>query len=69
MVEKIPWNRKWQLTLVFLPRKIPWKRSPVGYSPWGHRELDMTEVTKHRAFMVFPAGVSGKEPPAHAEDL
>ena len=23
--------------------KIPWRRSLVGYSPWGHRESDMTE--------------------------
>ena len=23
--------------------KIPWMRSMVGYSPWGHKESDMTE--------------------------
>ena len=23
--------------------KIPWTRSLVGYSPWGHKELDRTE--------------------------
>ena len=23
------------------------QRSLVGYSPWGHRESDMTEVTEH----------------------
>ena len=23
--------------------RIPWQRSLVGYSPWGHRELDTTE--------------------------
>ena len=23
--------------------KIPWKRSLVGYSPWGHKEADTTE--------------------------
>ena len=22
---------------------IPWKRSLVGYSPWSHKESDMTE--------------------------
>ena len=22
---------------------IPWQRSLVGYSPWDHKELDMTE--------------------------
>ena len=23
--------------------KIPWTEDPVGYSPWGHKESDMTE--------------------------
>ena len=23
--------------------KIPWTEEPVGYSPWGRKELDMTE--------------------------
>ena len=23
--------------------EIPWTRSLAGYSPWGHRESDMTE--------------------------
>ena len=23
--------------------KIPWTEEPVGYSPWGCKELDMTE--------------------------
>ena len=27
--------------------RIPWMRSLVGYSPWGHKELDTTEVTVH----------------------
>ena len=25
--------------------RIPWKKSLVGYSPWGLRETNMTEVT------------------------
>ena len=36
----IPWRRKWQSTPVFLPGEF---RSLVGYSPWGCKELDMTE--------------------------
>ena len=28
---------------VFLPRKFHGQRSLVGYSQWGHKELDMTE--------------------------
>ena len=32
---KIPWNRKWQPTPVFLPAKSHGQRTLVGYSPWG----------------------------------
>ena len=39
----IPWRRKWQPTPVFLPEKSHGERSLVGYSPWGRKELDMTE--------------------------
>ena len=42
-VGKIPWRRAWQPTLVFLPGDSP--RSLAGYSPRGHKESDMTEVT------------------------
>ena len=31
--------------LVFLPEESHGQRSLVGYSPWGHRELDTTEGT------------------------
>ena len=34
-VGKIPWRRKWQPTLVFLPRKPHGQKSLVGCSPWG----------------------------------
>ena len=39
-VGKIPWSSKWQLTPVFLPGEFYGERSLVGYSPWGHGELD-----------------------------
>ena len=42
-VRKISWGRKWQPTPVFLPGKFHGQRSLVGYSPWGHKKLDMTE--------------------------
>ena len=42
-VGKIPWSRKWQPIPVFLPEKSHGQRSLVGYSPWGHEELDKTE--------------------------
>ena len=41
---KIPWRRKWQSTPVFLPGKSHGQRSLVVYSPWGHKESDMTEA-------------------------
>ena len=41
-VGKIPWKRKWQPTLVFLPgRSMEW--SLAGCSPWDHKEMDMTK--------------------------
>ena len=42
-VGKIPWRRKWQPTLVFLPGKFHGQKSLVGYSPWGHKESDTTD--------------------------
>ena len=41
-VGKICWSRKWHPTPVFLPGKFHAKRSLLCYSPWGHKELDMT---------------------------
>ena len=34
---------KWPPTPVLLPGKSHGQRSPVGYSPWGHKESDTTE--------------------------
>ena len=42
-VGKIPWRRKWQPTLVFLPGESHGWRNLVGYSPQGRKELDTTE--------------------------
>ena len=42
-VGKIPWRRKWQPTLVFLPGKSHGRWSLACCSRWGHKELDMTE--------------------------
>ena len=44
-VGKIPWGRAWQPTPIFLPGKFHGQRIVADYSPWGHKELDMTEVT------------------------
>ena len=40
-------RRKWQPTPVFLLGKFHGQRNLVGSSPWGHKESDTTEVTKH----------------------
>ena len=37
------WRRKWQPTLVFSPGESHGQRSLAGYSPWGHKESDITE--------------------------
>ena len=41
-VRKIPRRKEWQPTPVFLPGEIHGQRTLVGYSPWGHKESDMT---------------------------
>ena len=38
-----PWRRKWQPTPVSLPGKSHGQRSLEGCSPWGCKELGMTE--------------------------
>ena len=46
-IRKIPWRRKWQPALVFLPGKLHGQRSLAGYNPWGRKESDMTEHMAH----------------------
>ena len=46
-VGKVPWRRKGQPTLVFLPEISHGQRSLEGYHPWGHKELDMTGQLTH----------------------
>ena len=40
-VGKTPWRREWLPTSLFLPGEFHGWRSLVGYSLWGHKELDM----------------------------
>ena len=44
-VGKISWRRKWQPMPVFLPENFYGQRSLAGYSPWSHKEPDMTMLT------------------------
>ena len=43
-VRKILWRRKWQPPPVLLSGESHGQRSLLGYSPWGPRELNMTEA-------------------------
>ena len=40
-----PLEEEKQPTPVFLPGEFHGQRSLEGYSPWSHKESDMTEVT------------------------
>ena len=42
-VRKVPWNRAWHPTPVFLPGESHGRRSLGGYSPRGRKESDTTE--------------------------
>ena len=41
-IGKFPWRTEWQPTPVLLPGESHGQRSLVGYSPWRHKESDMT---------------------------
>ena len=51
-VGKIPWRRTWQPSLVFLPGKSHGQTRLVGYSPWGRKELAMTEATEPKLSLL-----------------
>ena len=53
-VGKIPWSKNWQPTPVFLPEESHGQVSQAGYSPWGHKESDMTEHTCQKIYMCYP---------------
>ena len=46
---RFPWRRAWQPTPVFLPGEFQGQRSLAGYSPWGCKESDMTELLRKHA--------------------
>ena len=47
LVWKILWRKKWQPTAAFLPGEFHGQRNLAGFSPWGCKELDMTERLRH----------------------
>ena len=52
-IVKIPWRREWQLTPIFLPGKFCEQRSLTVYSPWGHKESDMTEPVHANTYVLI----------------
>ena len=46
-VRKMPWRKEWLPCSVFLTEESHGQRSLAGYSPEGHKEWDITGVTKH----------------------
>ena len=52
-VRKMPWRRECQPTPVFLPGESHGQRSLVGYSPWGCKESDMTELLSTYIMLEF----------------
>ena len=47
-VGKMPWKRKWQPILIFLPGKSHGQKSLVGYSPQGFRRVGHNLATKQQ---------------------
>ena len=41
-LRRSPGVRKWQPTPIFLPGECHGQRRLASYSPWGHKESDMT---------------------------
>ena len=47
-VGKMPWRRKWQPTLLFLPGESHRQRSLAGYCPWGHKRVRHNRMMKQQ---------------------
>ena len=47
-VGKIPCRRKWPSTLICLLGEFHGQKTLADYSPWDHKELDMTKGLTHR---------------------
>ena len=62
-VRKIPWGKEWLPPQIFFPGKFHRQKSLVGYSPWGSKELDMTE------YQCPPTNQTPEKPPKISSDL
>ena len=46
-VGKIPWSRKWQPSLEFLPGKVPWTEKPIGLQSVGSQRPGHDWACRH----------------------
>ena len=58
-VVKIPWRRKWQPTLVFLPGTFHGQKSLEGYTPRGHKRQQQQTKSDNRLSVQTSPGDSG----------
>ena len=50
---RFPWRRKWQPAPVsFMVNKFRAQSSPVGYSPWGHKDTQLRDWAQHSSRAV-----------------
>ena len=52
-VRKMPWRRKWQPTLVFLPGKSHGRRRLAGYGLWDRKRLEYNLATNQQQMVSF----------------
>ena len=58
---KIPWRRKWQSALVFLPGKSHGQSSLADYSPWCRKKIGQDLATKQQLLSGFKISLSRKD--------
>ena len=58
-VWRIPWRRKWQPTQVFLPGTFHGQRRLVGYTLWGRKGSDTTELLSTQEYDEHSSLVNG----------
>ena len=56
-VRKSPWRWVWQSTQVLFPGESHGQRSLAGHSPWGCKELDMTECL----ILILLSSIAGRK--------
>ena len=57
LISEMDLRRQWQPNPVFLLGKHHGQKSLVGYSPWGHKQVEATEHAHTQRWMVIDAGI------------